>query len=422
LTSLINMNKLLTGQLFVLPSLYCKGIVMQSFPSVSPPPLNNLKLIFSLCSTALMLAACSNQAPVATEDMRPVRTVTVGLSNVQAGASYAAEVRARNESRLGFRVGGKITQRLVDVGATVKQGQALARLDANDLSLAASSARAQVASAQANYELALADLKRTKSLADQNFVSSSNVDQVQTQVRAAKAQLDSAQAQAASQGNQAAYSTLVSDRTGVVTAVEAEPGQVVQSGQTVVRVATINAKGSDSDVVFNVPEQVASSLKPGAVATVSLWSAPDKMLKATVREIAPAADATTRTFPVRASLDDPQNTAPLGATATVRLDTGTQQALIVPLNAVVEKEGKAAVWIVDNGVAKRTPVVVAGPALGTSAASLAIAQGLSPGAKVITAGLHTLNEGQKVKLLETGTPAPATVPAAPVPQAAAKSE
>jgi membrane fusion protein, multidrug efflux system len=376
----------------------------------------------AFCSAlfAALLAACSKGAPVATEDVRPVRTVTVGVSQIDAAATYAAEVRPRNESRLGFRVPGKITQRLVDVGAAVKVGQPLARLDANDLSLAAAAAKAQVASAQANFELAQAELKRTQSLADQNFVSGSRIDQAQTQLRAAQAQLDAAQAQARAQGNQAAYSTLVSDRVGVVTAVEAEAGQVVAAGQTVVRVATVSNKTSDTDAVFSVPEQIAKALKPGAKASVSLWSAPEKSYNATVREVAPAADPVTRTFVVRAGIEDTENNAPLGATASVRINNGAQQALVVPLSAVVEKEGKQTVWVVDNGFAKRVPVTVAGPALGDAVASLAIAQGLAPGTKVITAGLHTLNEGQRVRLLEVAAPAPQSVPAAPAP--AAKSE
>lgn len=376
----------------------------------------------AMLGSIAMLTACSQATTAATEDVRPVRTITVGVSEIDAAASYAAEIRPRFESRLGFRVPGKITQRLVDVGAAVKVGQPLARLDANDLALAASAAQAQVASARANFELAQAELKRTQSLADQNFVSGSRIDQAQTQLRAAQAQLDAAQAQAKAQSNQAAYSTLVSDRAGVVTAVEAEAGQVVQAGQTVMRVATVNPKASDSDAVFNVPEQVAQRLKPGVTAAVTLWSRPGKALKATVREVAPAADPVTRTYMVRASLEDPESAAPLGATATVRVNGSAQQALVVPLNAVVDKGGQQAVWVVDGGVAKRVPVVVAGPALGTTAASLAIAQGLAPGAKVITAGLHTLNEGQKVKLLEVAAPEPAIVPAAPVAPPAAKSE
>ncbi|MFM2399989.1 MAG: hypothetical protein RL341_2146, partial [Pseudomonadota bacterium] len=154
-----------------------------------------------LLGTAAVLAACSKAAPVADEDVRPVRTMTVGVSDVHAASSYAAEVRPRFESRLSFRVPGKITQRLVDVGSTVKVGQPLARLDAQDLSLAATAAQAQVASARANFELAQSDLKRTQSLAAQNFVSESRIEQAQTQLRAAQAQLDAAQAQARAQGN-----------------------------------------------------------------------------------------------------------------------------------------------------------------------------------------------------------------------------
>jgi RND family efflux transporter MFP subunit len=372
-------------------------------------------------AAAATLSACSKSAPAVTEDVRPVRTITVGVSDIEAAASYAAEVRPRFESRLAFRVPGKITQRLVDLGSTVKAGQPLARLDAQDLALAASASQAQVASARANFELAQSELKRVQTLAAQNFVSESRIEQAQTQLRAAQAQLDAVQAQARAQGNQTAYATLVSDRAGVVTAVEAEAGQVVSAGQTVMRVAVVNSKASDSDVVFNVPEQTAQRLKPGAKAVVSLWSAPGKTWNAAVREVSPAADPVTRTFAVRASLDDPENAAPLGATASVRINGGNQQALIVPLAAVVEKDGKQAVWVVDGGVAKRVPVQVAGPALGGAGASLAIAQGITPGAKVITAGLHTLNEGQKVKLLEAVAP---TAPASGAPVAAppAKSE
>ncbi|MGL4576088.1 MAG: efflux RND transporter periplasmic adaptor subunit [Burkholderiaceae bacterium] len=396
-------------------------------PSSSPYQTHRFARAALLIGAAAVLAACSKAAPVVDEDVRPVRTITVGVSDVEAASSYAAEVRPRFESRLSFRVPGKITQRLVDVGSTVKVGQPLARLDAQDLSLAASAAQAQVTAARANFELAQSELKRVQSLADQNFVSASRIEQAQTQLRAAQAQLDAAQAQARAQGNQAAYATLVSDRAGVVTAAEAEAGQVVTAGQTVVRIATLSSKNSDSDVVFSVPEQVAQQLKPGAKASVSLWSAPGKSLNALVREVAPAADPITRTFVVRASLEDPENTASLGATASVRINGGAQQALVVPLNAVVEKDGKQAVWIVDGAIAKRVPVQIAGPALGPTAggniASVAIAQGIAPGARVITAGLHTLNEGQKVKLLESVVPTAApAAPAAPATAAAAKSE
>jgi membrane fusion protein, multidrug efflux system len=344
--------------------------------------------------------------------------MTVGVVAVDSASAFAAEIRPRTESRLSFRVPGKMIERLVDAGASVKPGQVLARLDPRDLVLSESAAQAQLAQARANYELAASDLTRTQALAAQSFVSASNVDRAQTQLKAAKGQLDAAQASARVQGNQAGYSALVADRAGVVTAVEVEPGQVVAAGQTVVRIAATNVKGSDTDVVFNVPEQIEGALKPGQTVNVSLWSVPGKSLSATVREISPSADPTTRTYAVKASLVDPENIAALGMTATATLGGGAAaQALVVPLNAVIEKAGGAAVWVVQDGVARQVAVKVAGPA----ANGVVIASGLVPGQKIVTAGVHTIREGQKVKLAELAPATPAAAgTSAPVASSDAK--
>jgi membrane fusion protein, multidrug efflux system len=376
--------------------------------------LKSMSRLGLLAAIALTVLACSKAAPLATEDIRPVRTMTVGVVPVDTASAFAAEIRPRTESRLSFRVPGKMIERLVDAGASVKPGQVLARLDPRDLVLSESAAQAQLAQARANYELAASDLTRTQALAAQSFVSASNVDRAQTQLKAAKGQLDAAQASARVQGNQAGYSALLADRAGVVTATEAEPGQVVAAGQTVVRIAATNVKGSDTDVVFNVPEQIEGTLKPGQGVNVSLWSVPGKTLSATVREISPSADPATRTYAVKASLIDPENVAALGMTATATLGgAAAVQAIVVPLNAVIETAGSTAVWVVQDGAVKQTAVKVAGPA----ANGVVIASGLVPGQKIVTAGVHTIREGQKVKLAELAPAAPVAASAAKKPAA-----
>lgn len=345
----------------------------------------------------VLLSACERPAAVVQEDVRPVRVMTVSSTSMSDAQSYPAEIRPRVESRLGFRVAGKIIQRLVDAGAVVKAGQPLARLDARDLQLSESAARAQVASAQANYELAEVALKRTEKLASSNFVSSAQVDQAQTQLRAARAQLDQATAIARAQGNQAAYATLVADRDGVVTAIEAEAGQVVSAGTAVVRVAV----GRDKDVVFSLPEQAARVLKPGESVGVSLWSAPNVSLSAKVRDVSPTADPATRTYVIKAALDDPDNVATLGLTASAHVQRGPRRdGLIVPLSSVVSgADGRSAsVWVIDQDVARRTAVTIGGPA----GSGLLISSGLQPGQVIATAGVHTLKDGQKVRPMTEG--------------------
>ncbi|HSI54965.1 MAG TPA: efflux RND transporter periplasmic adaptor subunit, partial [Ramlibacter sp.] len=202
-----------------------------------------------LLATSLVLAACSKtEAPTA--PVRAVKVLTVGVNQFQSGHEFAGEVRPRVESRLGFRVAGKIVRRQAELGQHVKAGQVLAQLDPQDYQLAAESARAQLAAATTNRDLAAADFKRYAALKDQNFISGAELERRETTLKAAQAQFDQARALLSSQGNQAAYTTLVADVSGVVTAIEAEPGQVVSAGTPVVRIA----QDGPRDVIFSVPE------------------------------------------------------------------------------------------------------------------------------------------------------------------------
>jgi len=348
------------------------------------------------------IAACSKpQAPE--EPIRSVKVMTVGLQSALAGLEYAAEVRARVESRLSFRVGGKLVARPVELGQRVTAGQLLAQLDPQDLKLAADAARAQVAAAQTNRDLAAADFKRYEALRAQNFISGAELERRETTLKAAQAQLTSAQAQFAAQGNQSGYATLTSDVAGVVTAVLAERGQVVAAGTPVLQVA----QDGPRDAVFAVPEDKLGSFKPGGKALVRVWAS-DITVAGVVREVAASADPVTRTFLVKLGLAA-QDNLPLGSTVTVLPTTeaaGKAQIIKVPTNALRQHGQGSAVWRFDSAsmTVRLQPVQVAG----ADGNQVVIVAGLTPGMQVVTAGVHVLSDGQKVSLYKEKQPAALT--------------
>jgi RND family efflux transporter MFP subunit len=344
---------------------------------------------FGALSAAIWLLAACSPPPQPPEPVRAVRTVVVAAGEAGGQHDYAAEVRARTESRLGFRVPGKVASRSVNLGDTVKPGQVLARLDPSDLRLALEAAQSALAAAQANYEFSAAELKRFRELKEQGFISGWELERRETANAAAKAQFEQAKVQASTQGNQARYANLVADAPGVITGVEAEPGAVVAAGSPVVRLA----QDGPRDVVFSLPEDRVALLramvgKPAALK-VQLWSDRQTWLPANVREVAASADPTTRTFLVKAAFK-------LGQTATVRIESPRVAGVVrLPLSAVVEREGGPAVWLLDTAsmTVKTVPVRVAG----ADGNEVVIADGLSPGQRVVTAGTHVLTQGQKVR-------------------------
>ena len=365
-------------------------------PLVSPPwrALGGALLV-------ALLAACG-RAPPPEEPVRAVKLVTVGETAYEAGHEYAAEVRARVESRLGFRVAGKIVRRAVEPGQRVQAGQLLAQLDARDYQLAAEAARAQVASATTQRDLAAADLKRFQSLRDQGFISGAEMERRSAQLKAAQATLDQARAQQSSQGNQAAYTQLLADAGGVVTGVDAEVGQVVAAGTPVVRLA----QDGPRDVVFAVPEDRVAAVRVGQPVTVRAWAS-DGQWHGSVREVAAAADPVTRTYAVKVALAG--EAPPLGATVTVvPQQSGAQGAAVIKLpTSALRREGAGtAVWVFDEASSsvRSQPVQVAG-ADGNEAV---IADGLTPGMRVVASGVHVLAPGQKVSVYQSKT---ATAPA-----------
>ena len=361
--------------------------------------------MFLILAASTALAACSKPEPVP-DPVRAVRTMTVTAQSVGGAYEFAAEVRARTESRLSFRVGGKMARRNVDLGDTVKVGQVLAQLDPQDLRLGQDSARAALVAAQVNTDQAAADFKRFKDLRDQGFISSAELERRDTALKAAKAQYDQASAQSGVQGNQARYATLVADVSGVITGVDAEPGMVVAAGAPVLRLA----QDGPRDVVFAVPEDKVSLIKALAALPdkfkVRLWGADRAPINATIREIGAAADPVTRTFLVKADIGKTALTSDirLGQTATVIVELPqTAGVAKLPLSALREEQGRSMVWLVDRNSMTVQPQGV--QVAGADGNDAVISAGLSPGQIVVTAGVHVLQPGQKVRLyVDPGAP------------------
>ena len=378
---------------------------------------SNRALAWAAIAGASLLAACSEPTPPA-EPVRAVKVLTVGASEWTSGREFSGMVQARVESRLGFRVGGKITRRLVDAGQRVKAGQVLAQLDPSDYQLASDAARAQVTAARTQRDLAAADLKRFQSLKEQNFISGAELERRDATFRAAQATLDQAQAQLAEQSNQTGYTQLVADAAGVVTSVDAEVGQVVSAGTAVVHVAQDGAR----EVVFALPEDKLGSLPVGAPVRVQPWGGKED-IPATVREVAASADPVTRTYAVKVALPA-QAALALGSTAIVRPQApaqGLPPVIKLPTSALRLDGQATAVWVLDTAsMTVRSQAVQVATADGNEAV---IAAGLQPGQKVVVAGVHVLSPGQKVTIYQ-GPASPAGLPgtsaAASTPASAAR--
>lgn len=354
------------------------------------PRLASPLLLAALLSA--LLSGCGKQ-PAAPEPERAVRTQLVSASNASASHEYAAEVKARVESRLSFRVNGKLLSRAVNLGDAVKPGQVLARIDAQDLKLAEAAATAGVAAARTNRDQAGADYKRFVDLQRQGFISAAELERRDSAFKAAQAQLEQAKAQADVQGNQAGYAQLVADGAGVVTAVNAEPGQVLAAGTPVFSVALDGPR----DIVFSVPEDQVGRVKAAAgvagALKVRLWGG-DKTWPLTLREVSAAADPATRTFLIKA--DAGKLDVRLGQSATVVLDLPQMAGIIkLPLAAVLQQGGKSSVWVLDGASMTVKPQAV--QIGGAEGNEVVIAGGLAAGQEVVVAGVHVLNPGQKVK-------------------------
>ncbi len=375
----------------------------------------------------LLLAACSDPPP-APRPIRAVRTVTVQSGQGTALHEFAAEIRARTESRLAFRVNGQLVQRLANLGDHVAAGQPLARIDAADLKLGQDAARAALQAANAQLALSETEFLRFKELRDLGFISGLELERRETALKASRAQAEQARAQATMQGRQADYAVLTADAPGVVTAVDADPGAVLAAGAPVLRLAHDGPR----DAVFSVPEDRIDAFralagKPGALR-LRLWEAGGAAMPVQVREVAAAADPMTRTFLVKADVG--KVAVRLGQTASVVLASSSPVPVIkLPLTAVFSHQGRSTVWLVDPAtMTLRVQPVVVGGAEGNQ---VLVAGGLVPGQVVVVAGVHVLTPGETVRWyvepgaavaapggqLAASAPAPAAQPPASAPAA-----
>jgi multidrug efflux system membrane fusion protein len=341
--------------------------------------------------TILSLGACSKKVEK-TEDIRPVRALQAVMEGSDITTEFSGEVRPRIESRLGFRVPGKIIARKVDVGTVVKRGQVLMQLDPQDLLLGQAQAKAGLSAAESNRDLAKAELKRYQELREKNFVAQAVLDAKDTAFRAAQASYDQARAGLSNQSNQASYASLVADVDGVVTGIDAEVGQVVAAGSPVVRVA----KTGELDVVVGIPEDKVNSIRHMSDVKVRMWANQGEVIVAKLRELSPIADPVTRTFTAKVALAPEVKDVRLGMTATVSFGMKNPQAMIrLPLTALLQEKNVNSVWVVEAGAVKLMPVQLGG----TAGEDVLIASGVSAGQMVVTAGVNLLKNGQKVKIL-----------------------
>ncbi|WP_211462559.1 efflux RND transporter periplasmic adaptor subunit [Collimonas silvisoli] len=358
-------------------------------PAAATQALMRAPGLLLICT--LLLAACSKPAEKV-EDIRPVRVVVLNPANADVTSEFPGAVQARYESQLGFRVGGKIIARQVDVGTVVKRGQVLMRLDPKDLQLAQAQAVAAVTSAASNRDTAKADLKRYQELRDKNFVSQAVLDAKDTAFKAAQATYDQAEAAFKGQSNQTAYATLESDVDGVVIAINAEAGQVVAAGTPVISVARQGAK----EVVVGAPENQVDALRRSGDVQVRLWADPKQVIHGTVREVSPIADPVTRTYAIKIAIPDDTPNVKLGMTAYASFTSKTSDdALKVPLTALLRVQEHSAVWVVDGGVVRQVAVQITGQ----HGNEVWIQGALRGGQQVVTAGVNQLKPGQKVTIL-----------------------
>ena len=348
----------------------------------------------SLAAMAVALAGCSETVAQKAAPTRPVLVATVHYEAEAPERSFVGTIRPRIETDMGFRVPGKVAKRLVEVGQTVDVGQPLATLDEVDLKLQAEQAEAELRAATGVLAQAAAAETRAKELRAKGWATDAQLDQARAAADEARARLNRAQRSVELTNNSLSYATLLADTRGVVTATLIDAGQVVAAGQTAVRVARF----AEKEAVVAIPETLVGRAKEG-VATVSLWSEPNKKYAAKLREIAPAADPATRTFLAKFSLPGAGDSVSLGMTATQTLcDPATSRVARLPLSALFSEGSDPSLYVVDDrGDVALKPVVVKS----YDSNNVVITGGVDEGAKVVVLGVQKLDPAQKVRVVSS---------------------
>ena len=343
-------------------------------------------------AATLGLASCSEEKAETTPVVRPVKVVEIVKATNVRKLEFSGSVKSRTEMNLGFRVAGKITERLVDIGDRVRPGEVLSRIDPTDYRLAVASAEASLAAAAKAVETARLVNERAHILYKKNAVPKAQVEQAQLAYEQAVSSRIAAASTLDQARNQLSYADLKSDREGIVTAINADRGQVVSAGTPVLTVVADDEK----EVQIAVPENDISEFRPGKIVKARFWSDEDLVLQGKVREVSGSADPQSRTFSVRVSLPDNPDVL-LGMTATVEAEVASGAGTItVPLSALAEKDGDRIVWTVDRdaAVVHARPVEIAD----FTPTGVGIAEGLKPGDLVVAAGTQFMTENLQVKL------------------------
>jgi RND family efflux transporter MFP subunit len=348
----------------------------------------------SLAVVAIALAGCDDKVAEKPTPGRPVLVANVHYEAESPERSFVGTVRPRIEADMGFRVPGKVAKRLVEVGETVDIGQPLATLDEIDLKLQAEQAEAEFRAATGVLAQAAAAEQRARDLRAKGWATDATLDSAKAAGDEARARLNRAERSVDLTKNSLSYATLEADAPGVVTATLIEPGQVVASGQTAIRVARF----AEKEAVVAIPETLLGRAKDG-VATVSLWSEPDKKYAARLREVAPSADPATRTYLAKFSLPGANDHVSLGMTATLTLaDPATERVARLPLSALFNEGGEPSLYVVDSaGEVALKPVTVKSYESG----DVVISGGVAEGAKVVTLGVQKLDPAQKVRIVSS---------------------
>jgi RND family efflux transporter MFP subunit len=358
-----------------------------------PVPVIAFLILFALSA---VLTGCDSQAQTAVQTpARPVLVTTVHYANQTPDRTFVGTIKPRIESDLGFRVAGKVAKRLVEVGDAVKPGQPLALLDQSDLKLQADQAEAELAAATGVKAQAQASLQRSIDLRAKGWTTDAQMDTARAAADEAQGRFNRAERAVELTKNSLSYATLTADADGVVTATLVEPGQVVAAGQGAIRVA----RSAEKEAVVAIPETLVARARDGA-ASVSLWSEPDRRYEAKLRELAPMADPTTRTYLAKFSLPGAGKDVKLGMTATLTLcDQASERVAKLPLSALFNQGTGPALFVVDTRTGEITlkPVTVKS----YDAQDVVITGGVNEGDSVVALGVQKLDTEQRVRVVSS---------------------
>ncbi|CRI57753.1 efflux RND transporter periplasmic adaptor subunit [Pseudomonas sp. CCOS 191] len=351
--------------------------------------LNTVQVSVLVCGLGVVLGGCREEAR-SQEPLRPVRTMIIKAASIGEEVAQTGEVQARVMTDLGFRIGGRVASRAVEVGMSVVKGQVLATLEPNDVQNELRVAEAELTSAEATEQLARSQLSQQRTLYDKQFVARVRVDEAEANWRAAHARLNVAKTRLLTARDKLSYTELRAPDTAIVSAVAINTGQVVEAGQLAIKLASTE----DRVAVFNVSERLYTSVPPDVKVEVALVSDPSIKVIGSIRDASPTADVATRTYRVRIALPDAPPTMTLGATVTGRLALSGKPLVILPASTLTSDEGKPAVYVVQPTTHElvRKPVVVAR----YTASQTIIESGLAEGDAVVIAGVSKLRPGQKV--------------------------